>query len=96
MEEELKQIRAGGIPLAIVVTDCDEGSMVRFENRNGITKRTHRCGVEDDYPRPVEFSAEVIFGFRRHPSSQFYLLGPAPVPGGNDPSGAPAAMMVAA
>ena len=96
MNEELLNIRAGRIPIMMVVSDCEDGTMTRFtRDALGNRRRTHFAKAGEEYERPVEFSASVIHAFRTHPEGEFSTTGPAPIPGGSDPGGPAVAMRAA-
>ena len=95
MNEELLNVRLGRLPIRLVVSDCAEGTMARYEIRNGNKRKTHSAKAGDEYDRPIEFPASVISDFRTHPDSEHSVTGPAPIPGGDDPGGTPVAMRAA-
>ena len=95
MEAELLQIRQRQIPIRIVAVDAHAGTLARHESRDGNRSRTHFFEAGEEYERPVKFDAEIISTFRTAPPSDYYLLGPAPVPGGDNPGGTPAAVRAA-
>lgn len=78
---------------AFVITDSHEGSIRRYEDRDGVVTKTHKADVEGDWELPVTFGVEMVRGWLRHAPGEFYCLSPAPIPGTDDPSGgAPAAI----
>ncbi|HYA07730.1 MAG TPA: hypothetical protein VEF90_17720 [Xanthobacteraceae bacterium] len=80
---------------AFVVVDPHAGSMTRYEI-GGQLRKTHACSAAPEIERPVEFTVELVEGFRTHPPGEFYCGPLAPVPGGDTPGGTPAAARAAA
>ena len=80
---------------AFCITDSAAGTIRRYENINGMLIRTHKAEADKDEPLPVTFGIDFVMLFLRG-IGEFYCRGPAPIPGGDAPSGAPVAMAAAA
>lgn len=80
---------------ALAITDSAAGTIRRYERVNGMVIRTHKAEAEEAEGRPYTFAAEFVRLFLRG-IGEFYCRGPAPIPGGDNPSGAPAAVRAAA
>lgn len=76
----------------LVITDSSNGTIRRYSDAGGQLRKTHMAGVEEGEELPVTFDVATVQAFRTHPPGEFYVLGPAPIPGGDDPGGAPVAV----
>ncbi len=77
---------------AFVITDSWKGSIRRYEHDNGVLRKTHKADVEPGEPLPITFGVELVQSWIKHAPGEFYCGPLAPVPGGDRPGGAPAAI----